>query len=494
MGRVLTNNTGLSYAIEGSLGVAPTSGWKKLEPNNIRKYGAEIKTVSREPISNLRQRRKGTVVDLDSGVEFEADYTMEHLTDFIEGFCFAQFNGLRSTFRPTAVTTTAYTVAASGDLAQNTLVYARGFAVSGNNGLHVVSASATGTSLKAAGLATESSPPANAIVEVCGFRGTAGDLEINSSGNLISTTLDFTTLGLTVGQAIWIGGDSSHRFFQTANRGYARITAIAAHTLTLDKKSAVFVTDDGTTTGSGGTDVAIDIFFGRFARNVAVDDADFIERSIHFELSYPDLDNPSGDMYEYAAGNFCNTLEFNLPLANKATLALGFIGTDAQPPTDTRVSGVSSALVPLRTTALNTSADIARLRITEVDETGLTTDFKSLKLTLNNQVSPEKTLANLGATYMNTGNFLVDIEADLLFTNADVATAIRNNDTVSMDFAVRNDDGAMFVDIASMTLGDGSRDFPVNESVKIKVKGEAFQDTTLGTSIGISLFPYVPAS
>lgn len=494
MGRVLTNNTSLAYAIEGSLGVAPTSGWKKLEPNTIGKYGAEITTVAREPISNLRQRRKGTVVDLDSSVEFVGDYTVEHLTDFIEGFCFATANGLRSVFRPTAVTSTQYTVPASGDVAQNVLLYARGFTVPGNNGLHVVSASSTGTALKASGLATESSPPANAIVEVCGFRGAAGDLEIDASGNLISTSLNFSTLGLTVGQSIWIGGDSSHRFFTPANRGFARIDLIENNKLTLGKTSTTFVVDDGTDTGSGGTNVSIDIFFGQFIRNVAVDDGDYIERSIHFELMYPDLDNPSGDMYEYAKGNYCNTMEFDLPLSNKATLSFGFIGTDAQPPTASRATGASSALLPLRTTALNTSADIARLRIQEVDETGLTTDFKSLKLTLNNNVSPEKVLSTLGARYMNTGNFFVDIEADLLFTNADVATAIRDNTTVTMDFAVRNDDGAMLVDIPSMTLGDGSRDFPLNESVRIKTTGQAFRDTTLGTSVGISLFPYVPAS
>lgn len=494
MGRVLTNNTSLAYAIESALGTPPTSGWKKLEPNTISKYGAEIKTVAREPISNLRQRRKGTVVDLDSSVEFAADYTVEHITDFIEGFAFAQANGLRSTFRPTSVTSTEYVVAASGNLAQNTLIYARGFAKTGNNGLKVVGASSTGTAIKASGLTAETAP-ANAIVEVAGFQGTAGDLEIDSNGDLISTTLDFTTLGLTAGQMIWIGGESSTtRFFETENRGFTRITAIAAHKLTLDKKSQAFTEDDGTDDNSGGTGLTIQIFFGQFIRNVAVDDADYIERSISFELMYPDLDNPSGDMYEYAVGNYCNTLEFDLPLSNKATLTFGFIGTDAQPPTDTRVSGASAALAPLRTVALNTSADIARLRIQETDETGLTTDFKSLKLTINNNVSPEKTLATLGATYMNTGNLFVDLEADLLFTNADVAAAIRNNETVTMDFAVRNDDGAMVVDIPSMTIGDGSRDFPVNESVRIKTTGQAFVDNTLGTSIGVSLFPYVPSA
>ena len=93
---------------------------------------------------------------------------------------------------------------------------------------------------------------------------------------------------------------------------------------------------------------------------------------------------------------------------------------------------------------------------------------------------------------MNFGNFIVDIEAQMLFTNVDVIARIRNNTTVSMEFVVENGDGAIYVDIPSMTLGGGGRDFPVNESVLVNLTGEAFLDPTFNTSIGISIFPVVP--
>lgn len=488
MGRVLSNNVQLSYAAESSVGVQPTSGWKKLEPNTITKYGADIKTVERTPISSTRQRKKGTIIDLDSAVEFDADYTMDQLTDFLEGFAFATAYGT-SPFRPTAVTSTDYTVASGGALAQNTLIFAQGFSIAGNNGLKVVGASSTGTAIKTSGLTAEASPPASVLLEVAGVQGASGDITVDASGNILSTVLDFTTLGLKVGQTIWIGGDTTiTKFAQAANRGYARISAITATKLTLDKRSQAFVAD----TGSGKT---IQLFFGRFIKNVPVDDAKYIERSYHFELTYPNLQNPGpGDMYEYAQGNYANTMAFDLPLSNKATIAFGFIGTDTPAPTATRATGASSGIAPIRTTALNTTSDIARLRITQVDETGLTTDFKTLKLTLNNNVSPEKVLSVLGARYMNAGIFEVNIEADLLFTNSAVADAIRANTTLTMDFAVRNDNGALHVDIPSLTLGGGGREYPVNESVRIKTTATAFGDAVLGTSIGLSLFPYAPAS
>ena len=180
-----------------------------------------------------------------------------------------------------------------------------------------------------------------------------------------------------------------------------------------------------------------------------------------------------------------------LPLADKSTVTFGFVGTDTEVPTTTRKSGASSALDPVQTTAFNTSSDIARLRLLQ-DTTGLTTCFKDVTLTLNNNVSPEKCLGTLGAFALNTGIFQVDLEAQVLFTNSDVTSAVRNNTTVTMDFILENGDGAIAFDIPSMTLGGGDKEFPVNESVLVNLSGQAFQDTTLGTSIGISLFPTVP--
>lgn len=493
MSRVLTNNTSLAYAIESSLGVLPGSPtWRQLEPNTISRFGTETTKVSRAPISKNRQRKKGTLTDVDSGVEFEADLTRSSCRDFFEGFVFANFTEVL-VFTPTAVTSTGYTVAADGDLAQNTLIYARGFEQSANNGLKVVGASSTGTEIKTSGLTADASVPTNVEVAVAGVQGTAGDLEIDSAGDLISTTLNFTTLGLTVGQVIYIGGGSaSTRFFETANTGFARITAIAANKLTLDKKATTFVEDDGTDDNNGGTGLTIQIFFGQFLRNVSVDDADYLERSFQFEGALPDLGGVGTDEYEYAKGNYCNTLAFDLPLTDKATVTFGFIGTDTEVPTTSRKTNASAAIAPNSTTAFNTSADIARLRITEVDETGLTTDFKSLKMTLNNNVSPEKVLATLGAKYMNAGIFEVNLEAQLIFTDSEVISAIRNNDTVTMDFSLKNQDGGVFVDIPALTLGGGDKEYPVNESVLINVTSEAFEDPTLGTSIGISMFPYLP--
>ncbi|MHA1859163.1 MAG: phage tail tube protein [Candidatus Thorarchaeota archaeon] len=496
MSRVLTNNVALAYTIESSVGVAGTQ-WKLIEPNTINSFGPELSTVSRNPISKDRQRKKGTITDLDSAAEFDADLTMDHFLDFSEGFVFANYNGPikfgpQETDTVTAVTgADSFTVDANGDLAEFTLVHAKGFTNAANNGLHVVDTGSAGTNLVVTTtLTAEASPPLEATVETTGYRTEAGDLDVTESAGVVTLTttlLDFTTLDLTVGQAIWVGGDLAINGFLTAeNAGFGRIVSIATNALVIDK-----------TNGSWATEVnaaqLVDLYFGKFLRNVTVDDADFLERSFQFEGTYTDLESVGVDAYEYSKGNYCNEWSIELPLTEKATCTFGFVGTDTEPATTVRKTGADTPLEPKQVVAFNTTSDISRLRITEVDETGLTTYFKNVTLTINNNVSPEKVIGLLGAAFMNTGNLEIDFESTVLFTNKEVTAAIRANTTVTLDFSLRNDDGGLFFDIPACTIGGGDKEFPENESVTINTPIMAFKDPTLGTSIGISLFGYLPA-
>lgn len=528
MGRVLTNNVGLGYAIEASLGLLPgettandgnsTATWTALEPNEIGGFGATITTVARDPISPNRQRRKGTVTDLDSAVDFGHDLTLSVFRDFAEGFVFA--TGVNTNVSQLSVTavvdggglddsftlSTALVAAQNNKLVAGALVWVSGLDTASNNGLHEI---ATNTGLDT----TVPVPTATLTAETgqtgklsfAGWRIQASDTvtwtwsagEKTATLNETGVGTQLLALGLTPGQLVHIGsigsaGGAIQNAFENAAAndmyGYARVKTISADDVVFDKVDAALQFTDST---DPATDV--DIVFGEFIRNVPVSDSDFLERSFQIEASFPGLGNGTAgntdDAFQYARGNYANTLAFNLPLTDKATVSIGMIGIDTANPTTTRQPNASAAAQPVQTAAFNTSSDIARLRVTEVDEDGITTDFKSLTLNLNNNVSPEKVLAQLGARYLNTGNFEVDLEAQLLFTNPLVVNKIRDNETVTMDFILKNDDGVIGVDIPSMTLGGGERELPVNESVLINTTGQAFGDATLNTSIGISIIP-----
>lgn len=518
MGRVLTNNISLSYVAETSLGTPATTGWKLAEPNSIGSFGATITTVARTPISKNRQRRKGTVTDLDSAVEFEHDFTISAFRDFVEGFCFSVAVNGECDIASTNVdgTDNEYDVAAlsatqAGKLQFSSaeyasLIFARGFTNAANNGLKALDSdpvtSGTAVGVTDTGLVNET-PPSNARIELAGIRflDAVTDLTIAYSAGILTITSgvgNFTTMGLTVGQYIHVGsaltnGGAVQNALQDSvandTYGFARIRTIAAGTITCDKVDATLQVASPT------VPTTLDILFGKFIRNVAVTSSEYLERSYHFEVEYPNLSQtPGASMFQYAKGNYCNTVSVNLPLTDKATMGFAFVGTDTDNPVESgsRKTGASSAQEHVMTAALNTSSDIARLRFQETDETGISTDFKSLTLSLNNNVGPEKVLGRLGAAYMNTGNFEVDLEAQLVFTNAAVIQKVRDNETCTMDFVVRNSDGAVVVDIPSLTLGDGDREFPVNESVLINTTAQAFGDTTFGFSLGVSIFPVVP--
>lgn len=525
MGRVLTNSLTLQYSIEASLGVlAGTPLWFRLEPNTINSFQPAITTVAREPISEDRQRKKGTITDLESNPEFEHDTVKHVVRDFVEAFLFASSvhptasntatsgqGPIRSgaNYQSLAVngTTNAYThTALAFAFGVNRLVLARGFSIAANNGLKIVTGAPTTTSTPVTDVNLVDETPTeqqNAILEPAGVRAATGDLvwDVDPAGagatgpvgSLTSTVLNFTQLGLTVGQFIHIGGLTSANWFSSTIRGYGRIISIAANLLRLDKLDATLLADDP---GTGDT---VDLLFGSFTRNVAVGSTNYIERSFQFELAFPNLSTtlPGTTMFSYAKGNMAGQWALEVPVADKSTSTFTFLGQDVDPPVEaaSRKANAAIAKRPVETEALNTTQNVARIRVLKVDETALTSCIKSLTLTLDNQLSPEKCIGTLGATFVNTGIFLVDAEIQALFTHPGVVSAIRNNETVSFDMILRNGDGANAIDIPEMTLGDGSLDLPVNESVNINLAGKAHGAAApFGYSVAVSTFPTVPLS
>lgn len=481
MPRSLTNNTNLQYSIEETLGnLFASPAWFTMEPNDISSFGANISTVARNPISKNRQRRKGTITNIESAVEITADLTMSSLQDFIEGFCFSTFSG-GDILTATDITTNVISMAETSNILVNTLVRVTGLTATADNGLHVVTAVITDTSITIPGLTDVTE---NFLIEVVGHRFAAGDLDVQDANNLTTTTQDLSVLGLVPGQSVYVGGHlAANKFTTAANNGLIRVLSVSANVLNFDKALTTFATEADDTQ-------LVDVYFGKFVRNVPTDDANYIERSYQFELEYATLDTGNLPMYEYAKGNLCNEITVEAPLTDKASIAPGFIGTDTEPPVSAgnRATNAATPTDPQYTTAFNTSADIARIRVADVDDSGLTSDFKSLSLTINNNVTPENVLGVTGAKYINAGNLEIGFEAEMIFSNAAVADRIRNNATVSLDFRLNNDDGTLAFDIPSLTLGGGARSFPVNETVLISTTGEAYADDTFNTSIGITIF------
>lgn len=503
MGRVITSGMSLSFCREASLGVLPVQPqWFELEPNSINSFGVTTSTTARTPIEKARARRKGVVTDLDSAVEFEADLTMTHIRLFAEDFLFARSAGGDSYIATAAVGGSGINVAGNMSAAQasriswsaggaKTLVYVHGFDNDANNGLKTVSAVSNpgGAAVFIAGVVDEVVPADTlAEVSIAGVRAAAGDLSIDAGGNIVSQALFFQNLGLVVGQAIHVGGvDALHQFSNPANTGFARVAKIEPKKLTLEKRDNPFVAE-------AGAGIAMDLLFGAFVRNVDVDHPDFLQPSTQFELASPNLMPGGVTGAEYAVGNWADSLSMAIPLSGKATITLGFVGQNTTKPSAARATNATQAKGGGLTGAFGTASDIARLRVEDADEEGLSTDFKSATFTLTNNVAGEKVLGHLGPKYLNAGNIECDVENQMLFTNPDVIERIRCNKTVGFDWVLRNGDGGFAVDLPTGTLSGGGREYPANQSVLINTTFAAHQeDDGPGFTCGISFFPVLPA-
>lgn len=493
MGAVNTNSVSLAFTEEKSLGVPATAAVAEyLEPNDISDYGADITTTARNPISKDRQNKKGTITNLSSTVSFSGDTTASFLLAFLEGAMFSTWKKRQAWYANeigAAPTDSGYklTTAIAGALVEGTILYSRGFVNGANNGIKIVDAGSTTTNIKIVGgstLVTELAPE-GASIFVVGFQAKAGGIAVDAQGNLEATGFMWSDFGLEVGNAIFIGGITASTSFATEeNFGLARVREITTNKLVIDKKNQAFKADVGT----GKT---IQVFFGWFLRNVSVDDSRFAMRSYAFELAYPGLGDNDKDAYEYSLGNIINTFELSLPLSDKSEATITTFGKDVEPITETR--NLWTFKKPLFTEAYSTPNDFLRLRFQGADESGLTTYFKDATITINNNASGEDVLGKLGPAFVNYGNFDVSISTEAVFTNKLLTEKIRNNCTVTCDFCLSNNDAGFYFDIPAMTLGDGSRNFAVNEKVKIALSSDAFGDTSLGYTISQTFFPYLPS-
>jgi hypothetical protein len=494
----------VSAALESSIGVAPTSGWRQLQPDpgGIQDFYPQFKKVAISPLSKNRMPYKSEPVDLDTAPKIVQHLSKDLLDIFSEGCFLAKTKhpggtGL-SYFTPTAFTATTITVATLGALQQNTLLFVRGAKQAANNGLRAVGAASTGTSITVTGGAAETVSGYYVTAEVAGWRGASGDIGIDVNGNITSTVADFTTMGLVPGMFVWVGGTAgtANAFATAAYRGLAQILTVAAHLVTLQRRSwAIGAADTGATK-------TIDLYFGRWLRNVAFDDTDYIEPSWSLELSLPGADVAGATDYAYARGSMVTMLEVDAPLTSLITATVSFVGLSMTDPTTARDTGAATAALPLAYQGMNSAGGefVRPPRITDPNnvtagaEAIVCQDVSSWKLSINNNVKGQKQQGFFGSARMIVGKCNVGVDLVLFYVQPDSQKAIRDNRQLRFDVGIRNNDGGVVFDVPAFNYDGGSLDTPANDAVTLSSTANAFPDAIFNYEIGMTLFAYLPAS
>lgn len=508
LNKIDSNITGLRYAEEESLGVLPvTPVWVPLEPNSYADFGGQITTIARNPINPSRQRKKGVVTDLDSSGGFNTDLTQENLQDILQGFFFADLIRKDEVTALTAVTTTQYQKGAGMDVfSVGDLVMASGFTNSENNGLKRVTVVSATAITVAETLVAEAAPPSTAKLVAVGFQFTANDLvavasTVNAKAKYTATTKDLTQLGLSPGEWVFVGGDTSgvagNQFPTNAeNNGFKRVFSVTATTLTIDKSSTSLVDE---TTAGGET---IRIFFGRVLKNQLGTSIKRRTYNLERTLGAPESTQPTQVQAEYIEGAVPSEFTLNIGTADKITADLSFVGIDNTQRTG--VEGVKTGTRPNITEAdaFNTSSDFSRIKLALVDTVDenplpLFAFVTELSIALNNNVSPNKAVGTLGAFEVTAGTFGVSGNLTAYFSDVTAVQAVRNNADITFDIVMAKANAGIVIDVPLITLGDGrpnvEQDQPITLPMSIDAATGAKISSTLDHTLLMVFFDYLPS-
>jgi hypothetical protein len=496
MSETLAEATGLVLAPEVTLKTPPGAGtWVTAQPNpgGIAGFEPLTKTVERDPLSKFATPEKGDVVGLDVELSITTDLNKDTVDLVAESVfrCTGKHPGNKSQrlYRPTAVTSTGYTVPAAGDLSNGLLIYARGFTNAANNGLKLLAGTSITTEIKTTGLVVEASPPANATVDVVGVRGAAGDITITAANHLASTILDFTTLGIQVGQWLTVGGLTASTAFTTIPaQSRARVVSVAAHLITLERWAWTVA---GVDSGAAKT---IDIGLGSLYRNYTLDSANYKKATLHAELEQQGPGTAGVATYTYAQGLATTQWDVDAALESKITSMLKFVGLDIPDPVlvGSRVTGPSTAYLPQAADLADTATDLKQVRLT--DSTGVMSavEVNTWKFSANNNIKGKKVQGTLGNTGHLYGKFNFSVSMEVYFNDYNAIKAARDSRDMQWDAFLNNGQFGLMFDLPNVALRNPKRTFPANEPVMLSCDIPAFRDTADNIAGSLTVFGYVP--
>lgn len=271
-----------------------------------------------------------------------------------------------------ATTNTVLTVTTGTAFVAGQLVRFTGFGVTGNNGVFkCTTGSATVPQFVGSGITNETAPPAAARVKVVGFAGASGDITATATG-LGSTSLNFTTLGLNVGQWIKVGGTGSgNRFATEALNTWIRITAIAATALTCDNLPSAWTTD-------AGSSKTIKVWFGDVTKNGTTQLGQTIEKGFLGQTT---------PTYIVHTGMVANTYELTIPAQEKVMVNVTYLGMGGSQSTTALDASPDAAPALATYPVIAGSANVAR-----IGEAGLALSSpnwsRALTININNNNTP----------------------------------------------------------------------------------------------------------
>lgn len=471
-----SNRVALRYVKESTIGVTPANPAFKDLRYTSSSLAYNPQTVTSNELRSDRQVTDLILVGAEVSGSTETELSFEALDDMFEGGMFSTWTA-QTNLAITDVDDALDTITvASGGAAftAGSLAKISGCENSENNICFTVSSS-TATTIVGTGLSLVDEVPSDATIRKVGVEGASGDLVAVTDG-ITSTTLDFTTLGLVVGQWVKIGGAATGtKYAAAANNGYARIGAISAAKLTFSVLPPDWTAD-------AGTGKTIRLFFSEYIREGVTDTAFTLEQA------YEGLTTPE---YEYFPGTKVATIGLQIDTQSILTASIGFMGTTATIGT-TRLSGATTVEAPTND-VMNTSSNVGTLRQAGAAVEG-PNFVMGASLNLDNSLRMKNAVGHIGAVGIGVGRFVLTGNLNTYFGSSEMVQKVRNNTASSFDMVVTDPlgDKSYVFDVPKIKFSSGS---PTNQGidtdVMVDLGFQGIRHPTLGFTFQIARFHYV---
>lgn len=486
----------------------PTSGWKLYPTKSPVKPDLNTKVENLDLTSNHGQMEEGAVTDRTNDLaNLELKGTLSELEEFLPGVMTSTFTNSDTVFSAVNVTGTGYTIP-SATAAQATkfqytaggpisLFYAQNYNTDANNGLKAIGAdvAAAATEIQVSGLTAETAP-ADALLEMAGIRAETGDLAVVVSGNTATLTsgnnsstnpIDFTTLGLTVGQTLFIGGVTAANQF-SGGKGLGTIESIVAGTIVLKNFRGGLVTD-------AGTAQQIDLLYGRFLRNVNVDSSEFKEWYWSAEIAYERASLGGSNDYEYYGDCTINEVKLDVTAGQLKKLDVAFFSSLYTAPSTTRKTGPSSATEPPKKNVSSAGIDAFGVLIEDKSGNWVSTNMLSCEISISRELVKTNVVGTLGPKYILASKFNAMVNLDVVYEDpAMLGTIFSTSPTISFSQLIRMGAGGFAVTVIKATTELKDRTLESGKPISLKLDGQSLRDSKKGHSMGFSIFPVLPTN
>lgn len=417
-----SNRVSLGVVLEVTPGTTPpTPEWEALRITGAPSLGFIPTTVQTDEIRADRNITDLILTDAEAGGEISMELSHGAQDTFLEAVMFNTWTerNNRKNGDVTSISSNVITVVSGDAWAVDDLVYLEGFGDANDEVVFEAIATSDATTITAAsGLTDNGSAPVTARIWNVGVKGATGDIDSTvSPDTLTSTILDFTTLGLLVGDWMKIGGTNVTNQLPTAvNNDWCRISGIAAAVLTFDIVPAGWSADASTTED-------VYLFFGDRIRN------GITKLSYSLEEVFNDHVSPT---FQYFTGIHVDSMTITLPSAGIITASINTQGFSSSA-TTTRFAG-STDKVAQQNTIYNTSSNIGRIgRGTDGPFTTINGCVQDAAITIGNNLRRLKCIGTLGAIGMGAGQFVVTGNTNAFFEDLGYLNDVINNTERSLD-------------------------------------------------------------